>query len=296
MYGLQGMGLVGGMNPVLGAEGAMAGAGGIGTMPSMPLMDPSGGMGPLAEFGATGTMPTMPMMDPTGGMNPLTEFGVETMGPIAPMDPTGGMTPLPEYPQIPTVPNINTGGTPNVPGGGNGGGGNTGNGNFDIASLLQLLGGISDLDAGDRSTDTILEWLNGQQSYIDGLYAPGSDEYNALWDQMSRTDAAAGRNSQYGPRSVDLAARLAETKGNLRTKLATGVADVYSSSINRENSSHSGLTSALGNLFGGSNSAQTNQLFNSILSLFGGSSGSNNNSWIGTSLADHFLGNGTGGD
>lgn len=40
---------------------------------------------------------------------------------------------------------------------------------------------------------------------IGAAYKPGTPEYEAMMEAMARKDAAAGRNSQYGARAVDLA-------------------------------------------------------------------------------------------
>lgn len=75
--------------------------------------------------------------------------------------------------------------------------------------------GLMDMFSKKKQASDQMDRFNQTQNQITGLYAPGSPEYNALWDQMSRTDAAAGRNSQVGPRSVDLAAKIAQIKANM---------------------------------------------------------------------------------
>lgn len=207
-----------------------------------------GGIGPNADTTAynTGSAGT-PF---TTGAGPVVPNGSGGGNPVFPgSSPTG----------------LPTGGSPISSGSGGSGGG------FDLGKLFQLLAGFDDANRQDNATDTILNWLNGQQSYIDGLYAPGSPEYNALWDQMSRIDAAAGRNSQYGPRSVDLAARLADIKGDQRLKLATGIAGVYSDAIDDESDSNAGIWSALGSMFGNSNSGSgLNINVSDLIKMFGG--------------------------
>ena len=61
---------------------------------------------------------------------------------------------------------------------------------------------------------------NDVNNQINNMYAPGSPEYNLMEQAMARKDAAAGRNSQYGARAVDLAARIAAIKAqNLASTL-----------------------------------------------------------------------------
>lgn len=75
-----------------------------------------------------------------------------------------------------------------------------------------------------QGRDNVMNWLNGQQANINNLYNPGTPEYNLMKQEMENKDAAAGRNSQYGTRAVELAGKLAQIKGDLNTRFATGVA------------------------------------------------------------------------
>lgn len=93
------------------------------------------------------------------------------------------------------------------------------------------------------STQT-LDWLNGQQQKIDGLYQPGTPEYNQLFDEMSRKDAAAGRNSQYGPRSVEFGAKLAGIRGGLQNQFTGAVAPTLSNAANLPATMNANFTNA----------------------------------------------------
>lgn len=150
-------------------------------------------------------------------------------------------------------------------GGGSNGGSTSGGGNMDLSSLVPLLSGLNDAYQKNNASQNYLNWAQGQQNQINSLYQPGSPEYNALWDQMSRNDAAAGRNSQYGPRSVDLAARIAQIKADATTRLTTGLSNGYANAFNQQGNARSlpGVTSALGaNSLTGSG---LNSLINSLL-------------------------------
>jgi hypothetical protein len=74
--------------------------------------------------------------------------------------------------------------------------------------------GLMDMFAKSKQAGAQKDRFNQVQQQINGTYAPGSPEYEALMQQLSRTDAAAGRNSQIGPRSTDLAAKIAQIKMN----------------------------------------------------------------------------------
>ena len=116
-----------------------------------------------------------------------------------------------------------------------------------LSDIAGVAGGAWNMNRQENSSDDMLNFLKERMAINDNMYKPGSDEYNALWDQMSRKDAAAGRNSQYGPRSVDLAARVAQLKMDANTKMTTGIADVYANSLNKYANAPASLLANLGN-------------------------------------------------
>lgn len=146
------------------------------------------------------------------------------------------------------------------------GGGGSGSG----LNLAQLAGGLNDAYQQDQAGKKMLDWINGQQAKVDNLYSPGSPEYNYLWEQMSRQDAAAGRNSQYGPRSVDLAAKIAQIKADNTTRMTTGVSRGYSDALTQRANGRSmpGVMAALGQ---GNSGGLGGLDWSSLGRLFGGS-------------------------
>ena len=117
-----------------------------------------------------------------------------------------------------------------------GGGGSSNNGSLggmSLSDIANIVSGVYGANQQSQSSKDMMDWLNGQQAKIDNLYAPNSPEYNYLWDQMSRQDAAAGRNSQYGPRSVDLAARIAQIKADETARLTQGVGALRANTLNQ---------------------------------------------------------------
>ena len=102
-----------------------------------------------------------------------------------------------------------------------------------LSDIANIVSGVYGANQQSQSSKDKMDWLNGQQAKIDNLYAPNSPEYNYLWDQMSRQDAAAGRNSQYGPRSVDLAARIAQIKADETARLTQGVGALRANTLNQ---------------------------------------------------------------
>lgn len=64
------------------------------------------------------------------------------------------------------------------------------------------------------------QWHQGQQAQdymgsLKGLFSPNSPYAQQMSQTLGRQDAAAGRNSQYGTRSVQLAAALAQAQANV---------------------------------------------------------------------------------
>lgn len=161
-------------------------------------------------------------------------------GPTAPT-PTGTGTnnPLP------------TGGGPGTGGGsGSGGGGGGGTGGMGLGDLAAFLAGLYGDHQQEKAASDMLNYLKQRQSMNDHMYDPGSPEFNFLWNQMSRLDAAAGRNSQYGPRSVDLAGKIAQMKMDANTKMTTGIGNLYANALNQKSNGYLNTLPGLMNLLG----------------------------------------------
>lgn len=77
--------------------------------------------------------------------------------------------------------------------------------------------GVYDLYAKTQMSKEAMNRYNQNEAALSSYYAPGSAEHAALAKEMARKDAAAGRNSQYGTRAVDLAAKTAGIRANART-------------------------------------------------------------------------------
>lgn len=111
--------------------------------------------------------------------------------------------------------------------------------NAAIPSLVQMYSGITQRNQANK--------LMGQ---LTGLGKAGGPYEQALRKQLERRDAAAGRRSQYGPREVELQAKLAE----LLTKNSGTLAQLMGQSMGGTNQM------LQGGLFGGKK----------LLDLFGG--------------------------
>jgi hypothetical protein len=135
-------------------------------------------------------------------------------------------------------------------GGGTGGTGGAGGGGLNLGGLglqdiIGLIGGGVDANRQGDAAEKMLAWLNGNQAKMENLYSPDSPESKYLWDAMSRKDAAAGRNSQYGPRTADFAAKVAEAKANNIKQFTTGTSRAYADALNQDASKYAGLSAAL---------------------------------------------------
>lgn len=173
-----------------------------------------------------------------------------------PTSSAGSSTSLPKIPSVPGT------------GGGSSSSGGSSSGGLNLGSLLSLIGGGLDWQRQQQASTDMLNYLKERQALNDNLYKPGSPEYNALWDEMSRKDAAAGRNSQYGPRSVDLAARIAQIKADANTKLTTGISNVYANALNQRASAPAGLFSQIPGILGNGSGGTLN--LSSIINNLGG--------------------------
>jgi hypothetical protein len=187
-------------------------------------------------------------------------------------------------------------------GGGSGGGDSTGGfGMGDLSGIISQLGGLGNIGAqlipglvganqqqkagqtmidflknqqdtmqqqGQTAHQGLMDFINGQQGKIDNLYNPGTPEANLLQQQMDRTDAAAGRNSQYGVRSVDLAAKLAGLKGGLDAQFAGSAIPAVNSSFNQAASNTNSFTQGTSRALADALGVRSNA-FNSLLSGLG---------------------------
>jgi hypothetical protein len=260
--GLGGSGLLGGAGAGLGGAESLAGlGGGFNFAPGIDFMQGFNGLGGgsltsgLSDTSLGGQTFGGQIGDVTGGQSfglssagdfgtiPPSTFGGEAIGSLTPFDASsagigdifskmklGGKDALSAARSILSSNS------------------NSGSKQMSMSDLAPLLLGLNGDLQSDKSADKMLEWLRGQQAKIDGLYAPGSNEYNSLWQEMSRKDAAAGRNSQVGPRSVDLAARIAQIKADNTTRLTAGTARGMADAFNQQGTARSlpGLSALLG--------------------------------------------------
>lgn len=161
-------------------------------------------------------------------------------------------------------------------GGGSGGsGGGGGGGGMGLNDIIGMIGGGVDAYKQSDAAEKMLAWLNGNQAKMEGYMNPGSAEYTGMWDEMSRKDAAAGRNSQYGPRTADFLSKVAQAKAANIRDFTTGNSRGYSNALNQDASSLAGLFS---NLQRSARNGSLGQVTGTSLpgifgSLFGGGSG-----------------------
>lgn len=129
--------------------------------------------------------------------------------------------------------------------GGNGGGGGGMNLGGVLGALGPLITGAYDNRQQRRASDNMLNYLRERQGMNDRMYQPGTPEHDQMRQEMERRDAAAGRNSQYGVRETDLAARTAGIRMQANTQLTGQIARHMADAENQRASAHSGLSAAL---------------------------------------------------
>lgn len=120
-------------------------------------------------------------------------------------------------------------------------------------SLGGILSGLYDKYQQDKAADHLLEYMNTQQKKIDDVYDPNGPRAKYLFEEMSRKDAAAGRNSQYGPRTADFLGKFGGEYANATANMARGLAGNYGQAFNQQASSGAGLSAGIGNFLQGSN-------------------------------------------
>lgn len=120
---------------------------------------------------------------------------------------------------------------------------------FDLARTASSLAGLYSSNKQNKN-------LSSLASSMASMYKPGSSYEQQLRKELERRDAMAGRRSQYGPRSVELQARLAE----MASKNAPALAQIYNQQGTTQNQvmkdllnlgKYSGAFGYLSNLFGG---------------------------------------------
>lgn len=84
--------------------------------------------------------------------------------------------------------------------------GTTGQGSGGVNNMESLVAGLGNLYLAHKNNQGIQSQIND----LKGLYSPNSAYAQQLQQQLNRQDAAGGRRSQYGTRSVELQARLAQ--------------------------------------------------------------------------------------
>jgi hypothetical protein len=89
-----------------------------------------------------------------------------------------------------------------------------------LGGLGDILKGLLPLIAGNRDRITNEQdsaFWKDQMDRVTGFYKPGTPEAELMRKKIEAKDAAAGRNSQYGVREMDLAGILAQQRANIMT-------------------------------------------------------------------------------
>lgn len=129
-----------------------------------------------------------------------------------------------------------------------------GAGSNEGGSMLEGLGGLAQLYGAYKN-------YSGNQNYLSGLqnmYGQNSPYAQQLRQQLSRRDAAAGRRSQYGPREVELQAKLAQMASGVAPSILQGQQNQWNNQMSmlqqlgalQRMGAFNGLQSGLQNLWG----------------------------------------------
>jgi hypothetical protein len=145
------------------------------------------------------------------------------------------------------------GGAVNGGAGSNGGGQGSG-GVSTITDLLNLLTNGVNYNRYDNLVDE-----------IKGIYSPDGAYAKTLENRLARQDAAAGRNSQYGPRLAQLMGSL----GDSQAKALQGLSSMFP----QQQGALNGAVGSIDRILGGAAQGGLNSLLNSIFGSGGSSSG-----------------------
>ena len=154
-------------------------------------------------------------------------------------------------------------------------------------NMGDLISGLGSLYKGYQTKKTYNDLKSDYDNQVSSAlntYAPGSAYATQLQKELDARDAAAGRRSQYGARSVELAAKLATEQAAIRKAAMSGVGDLTKLAAlkaNANNAGVSGLIDLYSKNYGKVNSAVGNGL-SSLYDYFRGTPGLGINSGAGT--------------
>jgi hypothetical protein len=154
------------------------------------------------------------------------------------------------------------GGTPGInPNGGTPGQSQGNTNTFGVNEVLAGLGGLYSANQAGKALGQNQDALQGQISSLSSMYGPDSPYAKQLRQTLERQDARAGRNSQYGPREVQLQALLADKAAS--TAGTIGTLSGQSADINARRTAL--RNQQLGTLLG---MGQRSGLFNNLSNMF----------------------------
>lgn len=133
--------------------------------------------------------------------------------------------------------------------------------------LSQLISAGGNAYMGNKQAGQYNDVIN----QINQLYAPDSPYAQQMQQALARKDAAAGRNSQYGSRAVELAAALTKAKSDALT--SPGFGNLLGQRGTNQNSIVNGFLAALGSGPGQDLISRAGSGIGNYLSKFFGSSG-----------------------
>lgn len=133
--------------------------------------------------------------------------------------------------------------------------------------LSQLISAGGNAYMGNKQAGQYGDVIN----QINQLYSPNSPYAKQMQQTLARKDAAAGRNSQYGSRAVELAAALTQAQSNALT--SPGYGNLLGQRGTNQNSIINGLLAVLGSGAGQDLISHAGGNIGNYLSKFFGSSG-----------------------
>ena len=116
------------------------------------------------------------------------------------------------------------------------------------ATGARTLAGLYSANEAMKSAQANQEAIQQQQRQLADMYGPNSPYAAQLRQALARKDARAGRNSQYGPREVELQAQLARASAGAAPAMAQLSTAGNNANTAVTNARNAGLNTVLGGL------------------------------------------------
>lgn len=141
-----------------------------------------------------------------------------------------------------------------------------------FGDVLAGLGSLYNNNAATRDARNAQMGINsGVQQQLSDMFGPNSAYAQQLRQQLERQDAKAGRRSQYGPREVELQARLAQMQAQYAPNLMNSMVGQQNAALQAANQRRMLQAQTLNTLYGlGRRTGINDRIQKGLEGIFGG--------------------------